>query len=198
MLVGFVSDEYYATLADVAVELRDRGDTRIVARSSASGAIVADVPAGHYDVCLHKPGFGAKRVQAALGQGAPVHFRLLSDRLLGYTWPKWCRGGDAVEFRVHAVEPYKLGLWRYGLRKEFIRNIGWRIDERIGRRSHAATPPRSFVLGVVRHLLYQLPQGQPGLSYAVGPRLKPRNSQQPLDQLIQPVSLQFDPVQRTF
>ena len=33
-------------------------------------------------------------------------------------WPKWCRGGDPVQFRVHAVEPYKLGLWRYGYEKE--------------------------------------------------------------------------------
>ncbi len=40
-------------------------------------------------------------------------------------WPKWCRGGERVEFRVHTVEPYKLGLWRYGYRKEFLRNIGW-------------------------------------------------------------------------
>ncbi len=27
---------------------------------------------------------------------APSSFRLLSDRLLGYAWPKWCRGGDRV------------------------------------------------------------------------------------------------------
>src|SRR5262249_38545827 len=50
---------------------------------------------------------------------------LLSDRLLGYAWPKWCRAGDSVEFRVHSVEPYKLGLCRYGSRKELVRNLGW-------------------------------------------------------------------------
>src|SRR5207253_2378411 len=65
-----------------------------------------------------------KRVRAPIGT-APLHFRLLSDCLLGYAWPKWCRSGDRVEFRVHSVEPYKLGLWRYGYEKEFIRNIGW-------------------------------------------------------------------------
>jgi N,N-dimethylformamidase len=149
MLVGFVSDEYYAALADVAVELRGRADMRVAARSSASGAIVADVPAGDYEVCLQKPGFGAKRVQAALGKGSPAHFRLLSDRLLGYTWPKWCRGGDAVEFRVHSVEPYKLGLWRYGLRKEFIRNIGW-YDNHGPRAAMQTVPDGHFVEGGVR------------------------------------------------
>lgn len=125
MLVAYVSDEYYAALADVAVEFRRPGAASVVVRSAPSGAVFADLPAGEYEVCLSKPGFGAKRVRAALGGPRPVHFRLLSDRLLGYAWPKWCRGGDRVQFRVHAVAPYKLTLWRYGLKKEFVRNVGW-------------------------------------------------------------------------
>jgi hypothetical protein len=124
MLIGYVSDEYYAALPDVAVELRGEG-RHVLARSWPSGAIHADVPPGDYEVCLARPGFGSKRVRARLGGDGPIPFRLLSDRLLGYAWPKWCKGGESVEFRVHAVEPYKLGLWRYGLRKEFIRNVGW-------------------------------------------------------------------------
>ncbi len=124
MRIGYVSDEYYAALADVLVELRRPGADPVVVRSAPSGAVHADVAPGDYDVCLAKPGFGSKRVAASLG-GAPVHFRLLSDRLLGYAWPKWCRGGDKVQFRVHAVEPYQLTLWRYGYRKEFVRNVGW-------------------------------------------------------------------------
>jgi hypothetical protein len=125
MLVGYVSDEYYAALPDVLVELRGAGNSGLVIRSAPSGALYADLTPGEYEVCLSKPGFGSKRVRATVRAGVPVQFRLLSDRLLGYAWPKWCRGGDRVEFRVHAVEPYKLGLWRYGYRKEFIRNIGW-------------------------------------------------------------------------
>lgn len=124
MLVAYVSDEYYAALADVALEFRRSDGTRTEARSSASGAVHAELTPGPHEVCLARPGFGCKRVTANVGD-TPIHFRLLSDRLLGYAWPKWCRGGEAVEFRVHAVEPYKLGLWRYGLKKEFIRNIGW-------------------------------------------------------------------------
>jgi hypothetical protein len=125
MLVGYVSDEYYAALADTLVEFRATGGQSPVARSTPSGAVHADLTPGAYEVCLARPGYGSKRVQVTLGTGVPVHFRLLSDRLLGYAWPKWCRSGDAVEFRVHAVEAYKLGLWRYGYRKEFVRNIGW-------------------------------------------------------------------------
>lgn len=125
MLVGYVSDEYYAALAETLVELRGADNRRLVAHSAPSGAVYADVPAGDYEVCLSKAGFGSKRVRVSLSPDRPIHFRLLSDRLLGYAWPKWCRGGDTVQFRVHSVEPYKLGLWRYGYRKEFIRNIGW-------------------------------------------------------------------------
>src|SRR5690348_10496733 len=119
MLTGYVSDEYYAALPDVLLEFRAADGTRTVTRSSASGAVLADLAPDEYEVCLGKPGFGSRRVRAAVADGRPVHFRLLADRLLGYAWPKWCRAGDPVEFRVHAVEPYKLGLWRYGIRKEF-------------------------------------------------------------------------------
>ena len=52
------------------------------------------------------------------------------------------RLGAADEFRVHAVEPYKLGLWRYGLRKEFIRNIGWYDNH--GPRAAMQTVPDGF------------------------------------------------------
>jgi hypothetical protein len=125
MLVGYVSDEYYAALADVLLEFRGHDGARQVTHSTSSGAILAEITPGDYEICLSKPGFGSKRVKASLGTSGLIHFRLLSDCLLGYAWPKWCRAGDRVEFRVHAVEPYKLGLWRYGYHKEFIRNLGW-------------------------------------------------------------------------
>jgi N,N-dimethylformamidase len=124
MPVAYVSDESYAALADVRLEFAAHGKFWLVS-SSASGAVHADLPPGEYQVCLSKPGFGSKRVRATIDPARPVHFRLLSDRLLGYAWPKWCRGGDTVQFRVHAVEPYKLTLHRYGPRKEFVRTLGW-------------------------------------------------------------------------
>lgn len=124
MLIGYVSDEHYAALDSVRLEFRN--DTVwTVAQSWPSGAVQADIPAGQYEVCLTKPGFGSKRTQVNVIAGQPIQFRLLSDRLLGYCWPKWCCSGEPVEFRMHSVEPYKLGLWRYGWQREFIRNIGW-------------------------------------------------------------------------
>jgi N,N-dimethylformamidase len=125
MLVGYVSDEYYAALPDVAFEFRGPGGAGTLARSTPSGAVHADLAPGDYEVCLAKAGFGSKRVRVVADAARPVQFRLLSDRLLGHAWPKWCRGGERVQFRVHTVEPYKLGLWRYGLSKEFVRNVGW-------------------------------------------------------------------------
>lgn len=144
MLLGYVSDENYAALADVAVELRDASGNRDTLRSSASGALEADVPAGRYQVMLNKSGFGAKRVEAELSADRPVHFRLLSDGLLGYAWPKWCRAGDEVEFRVHAVEEYKLGLWRYGSERTLVRNIGW-FDNHGPRAAMQTLPDGHFV-----------------------------------------------------
>jgi hypothetical protein len=143
MLVGYVSDEWYAALCDVAVEFRAPGLAPTVARSTPSGAVFAELSPGDYDVCLARPGFGSKRVHATLGRG-PVHFRLLSDRLLGYAWPKWCRGGDSVHFRVHSVEPYKLLLYRYGLKKEFVRNVGW-YDNHGPRAAMQTLPDAHFV-----------------------------------------------------
>jgi hypothetical protein len=149
MLLGYVSDEYYGALPNVNLEFRPANGGRAAARwwtpSLASGAVYEpSLPPGDYEVCLSKAGFGSKRVRATLGTGIPVHFRLLSDRLLGYAWPKWCRGGEPVQFRVHAVEPYKLGLWRYGLRKEFVRNIGW-YDNHGPRAAMQTLPDGHFV-----------------------------------------------------
>ena len=65
--------------------------------------------AGTYKVTLQKPGFGAKSVRVEVAPGRPpYHFRLLSDGLLGYAWPKWVKAGEKSEFRVHSVEPYQL------------------------------------------------------------------------------------------
>lgn len=144
MLIGYVSDESYAALPEVLFEFRGAGAGSVVTRSTPSGAVHADLPPGDYEVCLSKPGYGSKRVQLALGQKGLVHFRLLADGLLGYAWPKWCVGGEPVQFRVHTVEPYKLGLWRYGYRKEFLRNLGW-YDNHGPRACLQTLPDRHFV-----------------------------------------------------
>lgn len=125
MLIGYVSDERYVALPDVALDFVDaRGDAR-EARSRATGAVHAELPAGVYVVTLQRPGFGAKRSQIEIPLSQPHHFRLLADGLTGYVWPKWARSGDLGEFRVHAVEPYHLELWRYGATPEFVRGLGW-------------------------------------------------------------------------
>ena len=123
MLIGHVSDERYVALPDVLLELiNDRGESW-EARSRASGSVRAQVPAGNYRVVLQKPGFGAKFSRVTLPADSPHQFRLLSDTLYGYAWPKWVRSGEASEFRVHSVEPYKLELWRYGWEPEFVRGL---------------------------------------------------------------------------
>ena len=127
MLVGYVSDENYVALHDVFLEFENAADA-VATCSRASGAIYANLKPGPYQVTLAKTGYGAKTVQVTIQENEPYHFRLLSDGVLGYAWPKWIASGQSSEFRVHSPEAYKLGLWRYGYRKEFIRNLGWYDD----------------------------------------------------------------------
>src|SRR2546423_603897 len=84
VLVGYVSDERYVALHDVAVEFEDARDGRCVAvvRSTPRGAVYADVEPGDYRVTLAKDGFGPKSVGVRVAGGEPYQFRLLSDRLL--------------------------------------------------------------------------------------------------------------------
>ncbi len=143
MLVGYVSDERYVALADVLVEFDREGETVAVVRSTPRGAVLADLAPGPYRVTLVKPGFGNKYVQMEVGTGRPYQFRLLSDRILGYAWPKWARSGEQSEFRVHATEPYQLSLWRYGERKEFVQLLGWH-DEHGPRAVMQITPDGDY------------------------------------------------------
>lgn len=124
MLIGYVSDEKYVALPETLFEFTS-GDESYETRSRASGAVYVDLRAGEYLVTISKPGFGGKRVRMTPRPGKPYHFRLLSDCLLGYAWPKCVRSGEKSEFRVHSVEPYKLELYRYGWDKEYVRNLGW-------------------------------------------------------------------------
>jgi len=127
MLVGYVSDERYLALADVLLEF-ESGSRSVETRSRASGAVYADIEPGQHRVTLQKPGYGAKRTSMRVVSGQLYQFRLLSDCLLGYAWPKWVRAGEQAEFRVHSLEPYKISLWRYGWHKEHAAKIGW-FDE---------------------------------------------------------------------
>lgn len=147
MLIGYVSDERYSALCDVSVVL-ERDGRMTPARSLANGAILADVGPGSYDVTLAKDGFGSKRVRITAAEGAPFQFRLLSDRLLGYVWPKWTRAGGESEYRVHSATPYRLSIWRYGAEKELVHDFGW-IDNHGPRTTIQITPDGDYVGGGV-------------------------------------------------
>src|SRR5437870_1271006 len=104
MLIGYVSDETYVGLADVALEFTNGGGESWEARSRVTGSVHLDLPTDDYIVSLNKPGYGGKRSRLTAATPLPVHFRLLTDGLLGYVWPKCVRAGDKAEFRVHSVE----------------------------------------------------------------------------------------------
>ena len=88
MLIGYVSDERYVAIADVALEFEQidsSGNDRFVTRSTASGAVLLDLSAGNYRVTLAREGYGSKRVDLnvdANSGASPFQFRLLKNKLL--------------------------------------------------------------------------------------------------------------------
>ena len=149
MLVGYVSDERDVALADVLLEFERDGETIALVRSSPRGGVNAEIPEGPCRVTLVKDGFGSKSVQIEARPEAPQRFRLLSDGLMGYAWPKWVKSGEPAEFRVHSVEPYRLSLWRYGWRREPVRLLGW-FDEHGPRAVMQITPDGDYTQTGVR------------------------------------------------
>jgi len=144
MMIGFVSDERYAALPEVLVTLR--GPSGFVScRSGADGSIVLRdaIPPGPYVATLACEGYGSKRVAIDIPTATPRAFRLLSESLLGYAWPKWVRSGDRSEFRVHSSAPYQLTLRRLGIDPEQGRNLGW-FDEHGPRATAQITPDGDY------------------------------------------------------
>tara|TARA_R110002096_G_scaffold101547_9_gene224594 strand:- start:14120 stop:15727 length:1608 start_codon:yes stop_codon:yes gene_type:complete len=143
MLIGYVSDELFVAIPSTTIEFQSDSQS-VETHSRASGAIYADLAAGSYSVILNKPGYGPKRVEIDVTPDMePYHFRLLSDQLSGYAWPKWVKSGEQSQFHVHSPEPYKIELWRYGKQKEFVRNLGW-YDEHAPRATMQITPDGDF------------------------------------------------------
>jgi N,N-dimethylformamidase len=128
MLVGYVSDQRYVALADVLIEFRSDDQTRAIVRSTPCGAVEAELKPGQYEVTLVKQGYGSKRSHMKVDPGCLHQFRLLSDGVLGYVWPRAVKSGERSEFRVHSSEPYRLSLWRYGWKRELVKLLGW-FDE---------------------------------------------------------------------
>ena len=141
-ILGYVSDEMFMAIPDALTEFQAADGAITIVRSSPRGALYGDLAAGEYVVTLSKAGYGSKVVRLKFGE-TPHQFRLLSDGLLGYMWPKWVRSGEQSEIRVHAVEQYQLSLWRYGLQREFLGVIGW-YDEHGPRATMQITPDGDF------------------------------------------------------
>ena len=128
MIIGYVSDEHYLALADVSVEFMK--DEKLVGhtKSFMSGAVECDLPAGNYRMTFGKPGYGSKHVEITLPVKEPIKFRLLSDKLIGYMWPKWSVSGEKSTIRINSTASCRVELFRYGLKKESHGVVTW-LDE---------------------------------------------------------------------
>ena len=134
MLVGYVSDERYVALADVLVEFeRDGESVAVVAVHAARRGLRR--PARRAATASRSPrtGFGAKRVDDRRSTRRSRTSSACSPTACSATPGRsGCARGERSEFRVHAVEPYQLTLWRYGLR------AGVRPHPRLVRRARPA------------------------------------------------------------
>ncbi|CAN5640697.1 hypothetical protein BH10ACT3_BH10ACT3_21100 [soil metagenome] len=124
MLIGYVSDEWDMAIVGALLELEGASGQVVNVSSSPTGAVRADVAPGSWTVTLHAAGHGPKQVQVELVEGAPIRFRLLSERLYGYVWPKWTTSGGTGELCVHAPIAHHVSLWRYGWKRELVSHIG--------------------------------------------------------------------------
>jgi N,N-dimethylformamidase len=143
MLIGYVSDERYVALADVLLEFQREGQMAAIVRSTPRGGVYSDIPPGEYTVTLVKDGFGSKSVKMTVAAERPYQFRLLSDCILGYVWPRAVKTGGKSEFRVHSSQPYRLTLWRYGWKREMVKLLGW-FDEHGPRAVMQITPDGDY------------------------------------------------------
>lgn len=142
--IAYVSDENYLALAGVFGEFENLESGAVtLAQSSARGAFYLDLPHGRYRVTLSHDGFGSKWIEVEFGGGAPVQFRLLSNSLYGFMWPKWVLSGEEAEIRTHSPEQFQLSLWRYGFKKEFVRMLSW-FDEHGPRTTLQITPDSDY------------------------------------------------------
>ncbi len=141
--LAFVSDESYLALPAVQAEFfsQQTGEVHQLT-SSPSGAFYADLRPGPYRVTLAKSGYGSKSAECQLGS-TPPQFRLLSDCLLGFVWPKWVRSGQPGELRLHSPREFQLSLWRYGQSVALARVIGW-FDEHGPRANLQILPDYDF------------------------------------------------------
>ena len=143
MLLGYLSDEQFVAISGAEVELTS-GSESVATRSRASGAIHAEVAAGPWKMTVNAPGFGPRHFDLELSEPhEPIQFRLLSDRLTGYMWPKWIPAGGISEYCVNSPEGFRLDLYRYGWEKEFVRSYGW-CDEHGPRAMRQLLPTGDF------------------------------------------------------
>jgi N,N-dimethylformamidase len=164
-VLGYVSDERYVAISGALVEFDDGTQVHVLT-SAPTGAVYGDLAAGSYDVTIARDGFGAKRTSMVLGDGPPHHFRLLSEQVVGYVWPKWTRAGELGSVRVHSPEPYRLTLTRHGAHAEEVALLGW-FDEHGPRATVQTTPDGDYTrtgLAWTEHASFPAPQ-RSGLYY---------------------------------
>jgi N,N-dimethylformamidase len=128
MIIGNVSDEHYVAINETSIEFTQNDKVVAQTKTFISGAVDVDLPAGKYRMTLGKAGFASKHVDITLPVAEPIKFRLISEKLVAYMWPKWSKSGEISTLRVNSASPVRFELFRYGLKRESHGVITWLDD----------------------------------------------------------------------
>ena len=144
MLIGYVSDERYVALPDVAAGVRQR-PRRVVGGPVAGARVRAPGPAAGRVHASSSRSRASGRSSAASRCPPPSRTSSACSPTGCSATPgrSGCGPARQSEFRVHSVEPYKLELWRYGWEPEFVRGLGWH-DEHGPRATMQVTPDGDY------------------------------------------------------
>ncbi|MBD3616867.1 MAG: hypothetical protein HUJ22_09865 [Gracilimonas sp.] len=114
--------ELAAPIEGAVLQILDKHDEVLAhTQTSESGKWKMEIPESASRILVSKKGFSSKEYCPA---ELPELIRLLENDLLGYQPKLWFKPGEEIEVFVHSLSPWKSTLYRHGVKKERILELG--------------------------------------------------------------------------
>lgn len=123
IIEGFVTNsELCQSLENVKISLCDNLDNvKKMIMSNENGKWIINDAGEYSNVTFYKKGYVKKTYQI---RKLPHIVRLLEDKLIGYQEKLWFNPDEEVSVYVHSPEGYSVKLFRHGLEKKLISDLG--------------------------------------------------------------------------